>query len=75
MTTEQKIQFIKVKREEKFQARLNNDHMTATKLEKKIDEEMKQAGFDSWILSMDEQFLPKIIKSGFAELKNNRQSI
>jgi hypothetical protein len=75
MTTEQKIQFIKDKREEKYQARLNNDHITATKLEIQIDEEMKRAGFDSWILSMDEQFLPKIIKSGFAELKNNRQSI
>jgi hypothetical protein len=73
-TLQEKIDFLKRKKEEKMIAR-NCDHTTSIKLENKVYEELRQAGFDEGILTQEEKSWPFLLSKGIGILKNNRQSI
>jgi hypothetical protein len=75
MTPEDKLQFIKERRERNFHNWNFNDYKTAKTLEKKLEQELIDAKIDPHTLYMDMDSLPILIRGGIIDLKNNRQSI
>jgi hypothetical protein len=75
MTPEEKLKFIKERREKNLQNWNFNDYMTAKTQEKKFEQELIDAKIDPHTLYMDLDSLPILIRGGIIDLKNNRQSI
>ena len=75
MTPEEKLKFIKELKQENFANWRDCDYKTASVLEGRLKNKLRSAGIDDYVLFMDLDALPHLIRGGIIDLKNQQQSI